>query len=405
MLHLMRDAYDQMLSPVRAAAEMTRSAFENPFSPLSYTPSSRAVAASCELFERVTRTYPKPAFNLPAAERVVWERPFCRVIAFGEPSTKPKLLLVAPLSGHYATLLRGTVAAFLDTHQVFITDWTDAKKVPLAAGRFDLDDYIDYCIAMFETLGPGLHVAAVCQPSVPVVAAIACMEAEESPLVPRSAILIGGPIDTRHSPTAVNRLTQERRIEWFERHCIHSVPWTHQGHGRETYPGLLQLAGFIGMNLERHQAAHWDMFNHLVQGDGDSTAGHRAFYDEYLAVMDLAAEYYLQTVETVFIEHRLPRSEMRHRGEIVNLGAIRSCALMAIEGEKDDITGIGQTRAIFDLTPNLPASRKGYHLQTGSGHYGIFNGSRFRIEIVPKMVAFMEAQIEAAAIVPRRKAA
>ncbi|MHB2206429.1 polyhydroxyalkanoate depolymerase [Methylobacterium sp. CM6257] len=400
MLYLMRDAYDQMLSPMRVAAEMARTACENPFSPLSYAPNSRAVAASCELFERATRCYPKPAFNLPAAERVVWERPFCRVIAFGEPSTKPKLLLVAPLSGHYATLLRGTVAAFLDTHQVLITDWADAKKVPLSAGRFDLDDYIDYCMAMFEALGPDLHVMAVCQPSVPVLAAIARMEAEDHPLVPRSAVLVGGPIDTRRSPTAVNRLPQERSIAWFERHCIHSVPWTHQGHGREVYPGFLQLAGFISMNLDRHQTAHWDMFNHLVQGDGDSAAKHREFYDEYLAVMDLAAEYYLQTVETVFIEHRLPRGEMRHRDRPVDLSAIRRCALMAIEGEKDDITGLGQTRAALDLTPNLPADRKAYHLQIGAGHYGIFNGSRFRAEIVPKIVAFMEAQAETAVAAP-----
>ena len=392
MLYLMRDAYDHMLSPVRVASEIARTACENPFSPLSYTVNSRAIAASCELFARVTRTYPTPAFNLPAADRVVWERPFCRMIAFGEPSGKPKLMLVAPLSGHYATLLRGTVAAFLDTHQVFITDWADAKKVPISAGRFDLDDYIDYCMAMFEALGPDLHVAAVCQPSVPVLAAIARMEAEDHPLVPRSAVLIGGPIDTRRSPTAVNRLPQKRNSAWFKRHCIHPVPWTHQGHGREVYPGFLQLAGFFSMNLDRHQTAHWDMFNHLIQGDGDSAAKHREFYDEYLAVMDLTAEYYLQTVETVFIEHSLPRGEMRHRGACVDLSAIRNCALMAIEGEKDDITGLGQTQAALDLTFNLPADKKAYHLQIGAGHYGVFNGSRFRAEIVPKIVAFIEAQ-------------
>jgi poly(3-hydroxybutyrate) depolymerase len=348
------------------------------------------MAASCELFERATRTYPKPAFNLPASERVVWERPFCRVIAFGEPSAKPKLLVVAPLSGHYATLLRGTVAAFLDTHQVFITDWADAKHVPLSAGRFDLDDYIDYCIAMFEALGPDLHVMAVCQPSVPVLAAIARMEAEDHPLVPRSAVLIGGPIDTRNSPTAVNKLPQEHSIGWFERHCIHPVSWSHRGYGRKVYPGFLQLAGFISMNLDRHRTAYWDMFDHLVQGDGDSAAKHREFYDEYLAVMDLTAEYFLQTVETVFIDHALPRGEMQHRGKPVDLSAIRRCALMAIEGEKDDITGIGQTRAASDLAANLSDQKKAYHLQLGAGHYGIFNGSRFRAEIAPKIASFIE---------------
>ncbi|MFJ7441343.1 polyhydroxyalkanoate depolymerase [Methylorubrum thiocyanatum] len=391
MLYLMRDACDLMLTPARMAAGLAKTAYQNPFSPLAYTPSSRAIAASCELFERGTRSYAKPRFGLPTSERVVWQRPFCQVIAFGEPSAKPKLLLVAPLSGHYATLLRGTVAAFLDTHQVFITDWADAKQVPLSAGRFDLDDYIDYCMAMFEALGPDLHVMAVCQPSVPVLAAIARMEAEDHPLVPRSAVLVGGPIDTRRSPTAVNKLPQQHKIGWFEQNCIHPVPWPHPGYGRKVYPGFLQLAGFISMNLDRHQTAHWDMFNHLVQGDGDSAAKHREFYDEYLAVMDLTAEYYLQTVERVFIEHQLPRGVMRHRGAPVDLTAIRRCALMAIEGEKDDITGIGQTSAALDLTTSLPAEKKAYHLQMGAGHYGIFNGSRFRAEIVPEIAAFIEA--------------
>src|SRR3954465_14912707 len=389
MLYVMRDAHSAMLASARAWAATTRMACENPFNPLAYLPQSRTLAASCELFERATRAYAKPAFNLPAAERVVWERPFCRVIAFGETSAKPKLLLVAPLSGHYATLLRGTVSAFLDTHQVFITDWADAKQVPLCAGRFDLDDYIDYCIEMFEALGPDLHVLAVCQPSVPVLAAVARMEAEDHPLVPRSAVLIGGPIDTRRSPTAVNKLPQEHSIGWFERHCIHPVSWSHRGYGRRVYPGFLQLAGFIGMNLNRHRTAHWDLFNHLVQGDGDSAAKHREFYDEYLAVMDLTAEYYLQTIETVFIEHALPKGKMLHRGKPVDLSAIRRCALMAIEGEKDDITGVGQTRAALDRTPNLSAEKKAYHLQIGAGHYGVFNGSRFRAEIAPRIAAFM----------------
>jgi len=295
------------------------------------------------MFERVTRTYAKPAFDFSVLERVVWERPFCRVIAFGEPSDKPKLLIVAPMSGHYATLLRGTVAAFLDTHQVFITDWADAKQVSFSAGRFDLDDYVDYCIAMFAVLGPDLHVMAVCQPSVPVLAAIALMEAQDHPLVPCSATLIGGPIDTRHSPTAVNRLAKERGLRWFERHCIHHVPWGYPGSGRPVYPGFLQLAGFMSMNLNRHVSAHRDMFNHLVEGDGDSAAKHRDFYDEYLAVMDLTAEFFLQTVRTVFVEHALPRGEMRHRGMPVDLSAIRRCALMAVEGEQDDISGVGQT--------------------------------------------------------------
>ena len=396
MLYLMRDACDLMLMPARIAASVAKTACQNPLNPLAYTSSSRAMAASCEMFERTTRSYVKPGFNLPAAERVVWEKPFCRVIAFGESSSKPKLLLVAPLSGHYATLLRGTVSAFIDTHQVFITDWADARQVPQSAGAFDLGDYIDYCMGMFEALGPDLNVMAVCQPSVPVLAAIARMEADDHPSVPRSAVLVGGPIDTRRSPTAVNKLPQEHAIAWFEQHCIHPVPWPQVGHGRKVYPGFLQLAGFLSMNLDRHRTAHWDMFDHLVQGDGDSAAKHREFYDEYLAVMDLTAEYYLQTIESVFIEHRLPKGEMQHRGRAVDLTAIRRCAVMAIEGEKDDITGIGQTRAALELTPNLSPAKKAYHLQMGAGHYGIFNGSRFRAEIVPKISAFIAAHSSAA---------
>jgi polyhydroxyalkanoate depolymerase len=389
MLYLLHEASQLLLAPARVAVGMTRLACESPFSLLTYTPSGRALVASCELFERTTRPYPKPAFRLPAPERVVWQRPFCRVIAFGPPSNKPKVLIVAPMSGHYATLLRGTVAAFLDSHQVFITDWSDAKQVPVSEGRFDLSDYVDYCRAMFEALGSDLHVMAVCQPAVPVLAAIALMDADEHPLVPRSVTLLGGPIDTRHTPTAVNSFAQTRDIRWFKRHCIHPVPDRHLGGGRLVYPGFMQLGGFMAMNPNRHVSAHWDMFNHLVEGDGDSAEKHREFYDEYLAVMDLTAEYYLQTLETVFIDHLLPRGLMRHRGGPVDLRAIRRCALMTIEGENDDITGRGQTVAALDLTPNLSAGKKEYYLQAGVGHYGVFNGCRFRQEIAPRIKAFM----------------
>jgi poly(3-hydroxybutyrate) depolymerase len=388
MLYLLHDASRLMMAPARTMADLTRAVCENPLSPLAYIPSGRALAASCELFERTTRPYPKPGFNLPALERVVWRRPFCRVIAFGA-ADKPKLLIVAPMSGHYATLLRGTVAAFLDSHQVFITDWSDAKDVPLPDGAFDLSDYVDYCIAMFEALGPDLHVMAVCQPAVPVLAAIALMEAEDHPLVPRSATLLSGPVDTRRAPTAVNTFAQEHDITWFRSHCIHPVPPGHSGGGRRVYPGFLQLCGFLAMNRDRHLTAHWEMFNHLVEGDGDSADKHRAFYDEYLAVMDLTAEFYLQTLETVFQDHLLPRGVMRHRGAPVDLTAIRRCALLTVEGEKDDIVGRGQTSAALDLTPNLAGGRKGHHVQPGVGHYGVFNGSRFRSEIVPRIVDFI----------------
>jgi poly(3-hydroxybutyrate) depolymerase len=395
-----------MLPPARMAADLTRLACESPFNPVAYTPTGRVLAASCALFERTTRTYPKPAFNLPASERVVWQRPFCRIISFerdhASAKDQPKLLIVAPMSGHYATLLRGTVAAFLDSHQVFITDWSDAKQVPLSEGQFGLSDYVDYCIAMFEALGPDLHVMAVCQPAVPVLAAIALMEAEEHPQVPRSVTLLGGPVDTRQTPTAVNSFAQTRDIRWFKRHCIHPVPDRFRGRGRLVYPGFMQLCGFMAMNPDRHLSAHWEMFNHLVEGDGDSAEKHREFYDEYLAVMDLPAEYYLQTLETVFINHLLPRGLMRHRGKRVDLKAIRRCALMTIEGEKDDITGRGQTVAAFDLTPNLSPAKKKHHLQAGVGHYGVFNGSRFQREIAPRIKDFMNRNAAVERVRPQR---
>jgi poly(3-hydroxybutyrate) depolymerase len=402
MLYLLHEASQFMFTPARVAAGITRLVCESPLSPLTYTPTGRALVASCELFERTTRPYPKPAFNLPASERVVWQRSFCQVIAFGPPSNKPKVLIVAPMSGHYATLLRGTVAAFLDSYQVFITDWSDAKQVPLSEGQFDLSDYVDYCISMFEALGPDLHVMAVCQPAVPVLAAIALMEAEEHPQVPRSVTLLGGPVDTRHTPTAVNSFAQTRDIRWFKRHCIHPVPDRYRGRGRLVYPGFMQLCGFMAMNPDRHVSAHWEMFNHLVEGDGDSADKHREFYDEYLAVMDLSAEYYLQTLETVFIDHLLPRGRMQHRGTPVDLKAIRHCALMTIEGEKDDITGRGQTAAALDLTPNLSAAKKEDHLQAGVGHYGVFNGSRFQREIAPRVKAFMNRNAAVERVRPQR---
>ena len=398
------EAAHLMLSPARAASDVGRLIFNNPANPLTHTPYGRTVSAACELFERTTRRYGKPAFGLnqtsvngqrvPVTERVVWERPFGRVIAFDRALNfahrpQPKILMVAPMSGHFATLLRGTVEAFLPTHQVMIADWADARMVPLSEGGFNLDDYIDYLISMFRALGPDLHVMAVCQPSVPVMAAIARMEAEDDPLTPRSMILMGGPIDTRRSPTAVNKVAQERGVDWFRRNCIVKVPASYPGFWRDVYPGFLQLSGFMAMNMDRHLTAHYDMFKHLVRGDGDSAEKHREFYDEYLAVMDLTAEYYLQTVEKVFVDHELPNGTMMHRDKPVDLKAIRRCAIMAIEGEKDDISGVGQTLAALQLTPNLPVEKKVYHLQLNVGHYGVFNGSRFRSETAPRIADFI----------------
>src|SRR3954466_8290296 len=394
------------LTPARAFADAGRMFYKNPANPFAHTSAGKAAAAAFELFERTTRRYSQPEWGIDSTlvggERVavniksIWERPFCRLLHFERALDRaprrpqPKLLIVAPMSGHYATLLRGTVEAFLPNHDVYITEWVDARMVPLADGGFDLDDYIDYVISMLHALGGETHIVAVCQPSVPVLAAVARMEAEGDAFVPLSMTLMGGPIDTREHPTVVNTLAQERGIDWFRRHVITKVPFPHPGFMRDVYPGFLQLNGFVTMNLDRHIEAHRNLFRHLVTGDGDSATKHREFYDEYLAVMDLSAEFYLQTVETVFIDPAMARGVMGPRGEPVDLGAIRRCALMAIEGEKDDITGIGQTRAALDLTSNLSAGKKTYHLQIGAGHYGVFNGSRFRAEIAPKIAAFME---------------
>lgn len=395
------------LAPARAMSDATRLFFKNPINPWTHTHVGRNLAASAELFERMTRRYGKPAFGLnttsidgriyPIDEHVVWERPFCRVVRFqrreyaGAP--QPKLLIVAPMSGHYATLLRGTVEAFLPFFDVYITDWTDARMVPLSMGRFELDDYIEYLMAICRTLKPSgsntpLHTLGVCQPSVPLIAAVALMQEDGDRSAPDSMTLMGGPIDTRRSPTAVNVVAQERGVAWFKRNCIVSVPFPYPGMGREVYPGFLQLSGFMAMNLDRHVNAHLDMFNHLVQGDGDSAEKHREFYDEYLAVMDLDADYYLQTVERVFVQHALPKGELQYRGRKVDLSAISTTALMTVEGEKDDISGVGQTAAAHDLCPNIPDSRKIHRLQAGVGHYGVFNGSRFRKEIAPQIVSF-----------------
>ena len=401
------------LAPARAVSDATRVFFKHPVNPWTHTHLGRNFAASAELFERMTRRYGKPAFGLDSTivagtgyeveEQVVWERPFCRLLRFdrvGFPDeSQPKLLIVAPMSGHYATLLRGTVEAFLPHFQVYVTDWTDARMVPLSMGRFELDDYIEYVMQMCRLLKPAgskipLHTLGVCQPSVPVIAAVALMEEDRDPSAPDSMTLMGGPIDTRRSPTAVNIVAQERGAAWFKRNCIVSVPFPYPGVGRDVYPGFLQLSGFMAMNLDRHVNAHLDMFNHLVQGDGDSAEKHREFYDEYLAVMDLDAEYYLQTVERVFVQHALPKGELSYRGRPVDLNAIERTALMTVEGEKDDISGVGQTAAAHDLCPNIPDHRKAHHLQMGVGHYGVFNGSRFRKEIAPRIIEFAKAVAE-----------
>ena len=389
--------------PARAAVDSCR-LFFNPLNPLTHTLVGRSTIAACEVFERATRRYGKPEFAITrtmvngravgVSEEVVWQSPFCRLVHFKRAidravaAQQPRLLLVAPMSGHFATLLRGTVETFLPDHEVYITDWRDAREVPIADGHFDLDDYIDTMSAMFRLFGGDVHVFAVCQPSVPVLAATALMEGDGE-AVPLSLILAGGPIDTRINPTRVNALAEKRGIDWFRGNVITNVPWPCAGRGRQVYPGFLQLSGFMTMNLDRHVEAHKDMFLHLVRGDGDSADKHREFYDEYLAVMDLTAEFYLQTVDTVFVRHLMPRGLMTHRGRAVDLGAIRRPGLMTIEGEKDDITGTGQCGAAHALCSGIAAVRKVHFECPKVGHYGIFNGSRFRCEIAPRMAKFM----------------
>ena len=400
------------LNPARAVADATRLAFRNPINPLYSTSFGKSVVAAAELFERSTRRYGQPEWRISSTlvggERVpvrvesVWERPFCRLLHFervferAPRRQQPRLLIVAPLSGHYATLLRGTVEAFLPNHDVYITEWRDARMVPLSEGMFSLDDYIDYVISILHALGGETHVVAVCQPAVPVLAAAALMDADDDPYLPITMTLMGGPIDTRVNPTAVNMLAQKRGINWFRHNVITKVPFPNPGFMRDVYPGFLQLHGFMSMNLDRHIEAHRNLFLNLVKGDGDSAQKHKEFYDEYLAVMDLTAEFYLQTVDTVFVRHALPKGEMMHRDRPVDPKQIRRVALLTIEGEHDDISGVGQTEAAHRLCVNLPPERQAHWLQPGVGHYGVFNGSRFRAEIAPRIADFILSMSQSA---------
>ncbi len=393
------------LHPSRALADVTRLYFKNPLNPFAHTTFGKSIAASAEVFERATRRYAKPEWQIeathvggtrvPVRVNAIWQRPFCQLLHFERlfehvpRRPQPKLVIVAPMSGHYGTLLRGTVEAFLPNHDVYLTDWVDARMVPVAEGHFDLDDYIDYVISILHRIGGDCHVIAVCQPSVPVLAAIARMEAANDPYIPHSMILMGGPIDTRINPTAVNKLAEQRGIDWFRRNVISKVPFPHPGVLRDVYPGFLQLHGFVSMNFDRHLDAHKDLFFHLVEGDGDSAQKHREFYDEYLAVMDLTAEFYLQTVETVFVRHALPKGELTHRGDKIEPRAIRNVALLTVEGEHDDISGVGQTEAAHAICSAIPADRKAHYLAAGVGHYGVFNGSRFRADIAPRIADFV----------------
>ncbi|TCL92858.1 poly(3-hydroxybutyrate) depolymerase [Rhizobium sp. PP-WC-2G-219] len=403
-----------IMAPWRAAADAMRLAYSNPLNPLSQTYLGRTAAAGLEVFERSTRRYGKPEFGLHETiingqpisidEKIVWRQPFCNLIHFERVLEKParsdpRVLIVAPMSGHYATLLRGTVEALLPTSDIYITDWIDARMVPLTEGTFDLDDYIEYIIEILHFLGPDTHVIAVCQPAVPVLAAAAIMEARGDALSPASMTLMGGPIDTRINPTAVNKLAKDKPIEWFRDNVVMPVPFPQPGFMRPVYPGFLQLSGFMSMNLDRHINAQKEFFDHLVKHDGDAAEKHREFYDEYLAVMDLTAEFYLQTVDVVFMQHALPKGEMMHRGERVDTHAIRKVALLTVEGENDDISGAGQTEAAQTICSHIPDHMRMHYVQPDVGHYGVFNGSRFRREIAPRITAFQREHGHKAAAV------
>ncbi len=404
-LYHMHELQHAAMAPISYAAKLSKISFHSPMNPLSYTPIGRGVAAASELVERMTKRYAKPEFGLVSAEvdgktyeiveDMLDERPFGRLLHFrkeGIRAHQPRLLIVAPMSGHYATLLRGTVEGLLPFADVTITDWSDARGIPAMAGKFDLDDYIQYVIDWIRLQGPEVHVMAVCQPAPPVLAAVSIMAANLDPSAPRSMTLIGGPIDTREAPTEVNRTASEHPMSWFEQNVITRVPANYPGFMRRVYPGFLQLTGFMTLNLERHIGAHIDLFRHLVQGDGDEVNVHKKFYNEYLSVMDIPAEFYLQTIETVFQRNALPKGEMMWRGMRVDPSAITRTGLLTLEGEKDDISGVGQTYAAHKLCTGLSAEQKKHHLQEGVGHYGLFNGRRFREQIVPVIIGFMKKQ-------------
>jgi poly(3-hydroxybutyrate) depolymerase len=407
LLYHLHELQRRFMNPLSVWAQATSELFSSPYSPLSYTPMSRRVAAGYELLHRLGKSYDKPIWDLPTTtvdgvevaitEEVAAAKPFCKLVHFkrewprelAKRPADPKVLIVAPLSGHHATLLRDTVRALLPNHEVWITDWIDARIVPLAEGAFHLDDYVDYVIEFVQQLGPDVHLISVCQPTVPVLAAVSLMSTRKDPKRPRSMTMMGGPIDTRKSPTEVNALAHRKPFEWFEGNVIFKVPSSYPGYLRRVYPGFMQHAGFVAMNPDRHLNSHWDYYLDLVKGDREDAESHRKFYDEYNAVLDLPAEYYLDTVKAVFQDFALPKGRMFIRDRQVRPQAIRDTALLSIEGELDDISGNGQTEAAHLLCFNIPADRREHYVAPGAGHYGIFAGRRWRDTIYPKVRDFI----------------
>jgi poly(3-hydroxybutyrate) depolymerase len=407
---MLYDAYEVQRSLLAGASKLAGLGagwLNNPANPWGYSSMGPMVAASLEVFAHASAPRGKPEFGIDTVrigrkdvrvhEEIVLRKPFGQLKHFDREGVDkgPRLLIVAPMSGHYATLLRGTVERLLPGADVYITDWRDAKLVPLSDGGFDLDDYIDYLIEFLEVIGKRTgerpHLLAVCQPAVPAFAATALMNEDKNPWRPKSLTMMGGPIDTRQAPTAVNTLATQRPFSWFEQNVIATVPMIYAGSGRKVYPGFLQLAGFMTMNLGSHLVSHWEMFKHLVVGDEEGAGPTQKFYEEYRSVCDMTAEFYLQTVDVVFQQHALPKGEMKHRGRLVKPDAIRDTALLAIEGERDDISGIGQTKAALDIATKLPASKKHYFMARDVGHYGIFNGRKWREKIAPVVEKFIAA--------------
>ena len=404
MLYQLYEWQRKILDPASDWAQAGSQLFSNPYSPLSYTPFAKRVSAGYDLLHRLGKNYEKPSFGLATTtvdgrevaieEEITLSKPFCQLIHFRRDlppdrnARDPRLLVFAPLSGHYATLLRDTVRTLLPHCDITITDWVDARMVPLSHGPFHLDDYVEYAMEFMRFLGPEVHVVSVCQPTVPVLGAVSLL-ASAGEVLPRSMTMMGGPIDARRSPTQVNALAQKRPLEWFRNSVLFKVPSSYPGYLREVYPGFLQHAGFVAMNPDRHVESHWDYYLHLVRGDEDDVDSHRRFYDEYNAVMDLPAEYYIDTIRTVFQEYELPRGLWHVRGRRVAPEDIRGIGLFSIEGELDDISGCGQTEAAHALCRNLDPAHKQHLTAPGVGHYGIFSGRRWRENIAPRMLEFI----------------
>ena len=404
MLYETYQAHRDVFDPVRMFAQTVQGVLSQPWPVVAHNPMMRAAAAACEMVARAGMWHERPAFGiktatiggrvLPVHEEVVARHPFCTLLHFrkeGVAAVQPRVLLVAPMSGHFATLLRGTVETLLPDLDVYVTDWTNARNVPMLYGQFGLDDHVALMMDYMRDLAGDLNVIAVCQPAVPVLAAAALLAADNDPAQPRTMTLMGGPIDTRVNPTVVNKLATTRPLSWFEKNVIAAVPARYPGAFRRVYPGFLQLAGFMTMNLDRHVTAHVDLFNHLVRGDGESAGTTRKFYDEYMSVMDLPADFYLQTVKRVFQEHALPLGTLEWREQPVEPAAVERTALLTIEGENDDICAVGQTGAAHELLSGLKASQKVRYVQAEVGHYGVFNGRRWRTEIYPKVREFILA--------------